>query len=56
MSKRRIVPLPKYKADPETHLEALFKPKQVYKYTSLSNLPMQCVRVVIVDFVVQGAQ
>lgn len=29
VSKRRIIPLPMYKADPQTTLQALFKPKQL---------------------------
>ncbi len=29
VSKRRIIPLPIYKVNPEVHPEALFKPKQV---------------------------
>lgn len=29
VSKRRIIPLPTYKADPHTTAQALFKPKQV---------------------------
>ena len=30
VSKRRIIPLPRYKVDPKVHPPALFKPKQVH--------------------------
>ena len=33
MSKRRVIPLPIYKVDPESQQHALFKPKQVLLYT-----------------------
>ena len=37
VSKRRIIPLPIYKVDPETQQQALFKPKQVMRTDVLTN-------------------
>ena len=54
VSKRRIIPLPRYKVDPKLHPQALFKPKQVhaliytvdvcihiYKYVAYMNVYIQ---------------